>query len=118
MQKAGVPGSPGYLKHSSMIWHTTQEAKRQKKDLNIVWVDLANAYGSVPHALIEYAMDFFWIPERVKDYVMKYYEEFQMWFSTGEYTIHMGGFGGWHSYGMYYFSNLVCSGYGSYHKGC
>ena len=65
----------------------------------MVWLDLANAYGSVPHAMIEYFMDFFWIPERVKDYVMKYYEEFQMQFSTGKYTtrwvdlevaIHMG----------------------------
>ena len=35
---------------------------------------------------VEYSMDFFWIPERVQDYVMKYYEEFQMRFSTGEYT--------------------------------
>ena len=69
-----------------MIWHTIQEAKRQKKDLSVVWLDLANAYGSVPHALIEYAMAFFWIPESVKNYVMKYYEEFQMRFSTGEYT--------------------------------
>ena len=69
-----------------MICHTIQEAKRQKKDLSVVWLDLTNAYGSVPHALIEYAMDFFWIPERLKGYVMKYYEEFQMRFSTGEYT--------------------------------
>ena len=86
VQKAGIPGFPGCLEHSSMIWHTIQEAKRQKRDLSVVWLDLANAYGSMPHALIEYAMDFFWIPERVKAYVMKYYEGFQMRFSTGEYT--------------------------------
>ena len=44
VQRASVPGSPGCLEHSSMIWHTIQEAKRQKKDLSVVWLDLANAY--------------------------------------------------------------------------
>jgi len=86
VQKAGIPGFPGCLEHSSMIWHTIQESKKQRKDLNVIWLDLANAYGSVPHALIEYAMDFFWIPVKVKDFVMKYYQEFQMRFTTAAYT--------------------------------
>ena len=31
-------------------------------------------------------MEFFWIPEKVKDDVRKNYKGFEMWFSTGEYT--------------------------------
>ena len=40
---------PGFSEHCSMIWYTIQEAKRLKLDLAVVWLDLANAYGSVPH---------------------------------------------------------------------
>jgi hypothetical protein len=88
VQKAGIPGFPGCLEHTSMIWHTIQESKKQRKDLSVVWLDLANAYGAVPHALIEYAMDFFWFPEKVKGYIMAYYDDFQMRFSTRDYTTH------------------------------
>ena len=47
-------------------------SRKQRRHLSVVWLDLANAYGSVPHALIEYAVDFFWIPEKVKDFIMEY----------------------------------------------
>ncbi|KAK0156469.1 hypothetical protein N1851_000237 [Merluccius polli] len=44
-QKAGVPGFPGCVEHSTMIWDQIQKAKREKIDLHVVWLDLANAYG-------------------------------------------------------------------------
>lgn len=65
-QKAGVPGFPGCVEHASMIWEQIQTAKREKKDLHVVWLDLANAYGSVPHQLIAFALDFFYIPVNIK----------------------------------------------------
>lgn len=49
-------------------------SRKQSRDLSVVWLDLPKAYGPVPHALIEYAMDFFWIPEKVKDFIVEYYE--------------------------------------------
>ena len=49
-QKAGVPGFPGCVEHSAVIWEQIQRAKRERGDLHVVWLDLANAYGSVlPH---------------------------------------------------------------------
>ncbi|KAI8498014.1 hypothetical protein Bbelb_239580 [Branchiostoma belcheri] len=86
VQKAGVPGFPGCLEHSSMIWHTIQTAKKSRRNLSVVWLDLANAYGSVPHALIKFAMQFLWVPEKVTNYIMQYYDNFYMRFSTSEYT--------------------------------
>ena len=86
VQKAGIPGFPGCLEHTSMIWHTIQESKKLRRDLGVVWLDLANAYGSVPHALIEFAMEFFWIPEKVRNFIMQYYGDFRMRFSTDQYT--------------------------------
>lgn len=86
VQKAGVPGFQGCIEHSYMIWETLQEAKKQKKDLSVIWLDLANAYGSVPHKIIEYALHFFHVPQQFIDYIMKYYRGFKMRFTTNKYT--------------------------------
>ncbi len=73
VQKAGIPGFPGCVEHSAMIWDTIQTAKSNKQDLAVIWLDLANAYGSVPHSLIRYAMEFFHIPDKLKNFIMEYY---------------------------------------------
>ncbi len=86
VQKAGIPGSPGCIEHAAMIWHTIQSAKREKSDLSVLWLDLANAYGAVPHAMIRFAMEFFYIPEKLQRIVLSYYNSFQMRFSTQHYT--------------------------------
>ena len=86
VQKAGIPGFPGCLEHVSMIWSSIMKAKQEKKDLHVVWLDLANAYGSVPHSLIAKALDFFHIPEKVKDLLQMYFGFAVMRFSTKDYT--------------------------------
>ncbi len=48
-QKAGFSGFPGCIEHISIIWEQIQRASREKSELHVVWLDLANAYGSVPH---------------------------------------------------------------------
>ena len=52
VQKAGIPGFPGCVEHCAMIWHTIQKAKVNNNNLSVIWLDLANAYGSVSHKLI------------------------------------------------------------------
>ena len=74
------------MEHAFSIWNEIQEAKQNKCDLSVVWLDLANAYGSVPHLLTEQAMEFFWIPEQVRMMVRKYYDMFKMRFTTGSCT--------------------------------
>ena len=48
VQKGVIPGVPGCLEHASMIWEAIQKAKSNKRNLDVIWLDLANAYGSVP----------------------------------------------------------------------
>ena len=69
-----------------MIWHTIQESKKLRRNLSVVWLDLANAYGSVPHALIEFAMEFLSVPEKVQNYIIQYYSNFRIRFTTNQYT--------------------------------
>ena len=43
VQKGGVPGMAGCLEHGNIIWEVVQKAKMNKKDLDVIWLDLANA---------------------------------------------------------------------------
>lgn len=51
-QKASIPGYPGCIGHS-VIWDQFLLAKKEKSDLHVVRLDLAHAYDSVSHKLIQ-----------------------------------------------------------------
>ena len=86
VQKAGIPGFSGCLEHTSMIWHQIQTAKKEKSDLHVVFLDLANAFGSVPHSFLWASFDFFRIPETIKHLVKSYFEDLQLCFTTPDFT--------------------------------
>ena len=47
---------PGCWEHLSMVWHALKEARTHKSTLATIWLDIANAYGSIPHKLIIFAL--------------------------------------------------------------
>ena len=47
---------PGCWEHLSMVWHALKEARAQKTNLATIWLDIANAYKSIPHKLIVSAL--------------------------------------------------------------
>lgn len=69
-----------------MIWDQIQKAKWEKTDLHVVWLDLANANGLVPHQLINYTMEFFHIPPCIKNTVASYFNDLQICFSFQDFT--------------------------------
>ena len=86
IQKAGIPGFSGCLEHTSMIWHQIQCAKKEGRDLHVLFLDLANAFGSVPHSLIWTAFDFFHVPKSITDLVRNYFQDLQFCITTAEYS--------------------------------
>lgn len=56
VQKGGVGGHPGVWEHVSTLWEVIKDAKTSRKNLAAIWLDLANAYGSVPHAAISFTL--------------------------------------------------------------
>ncbi len=58
-----------------MIWEQIQTTKREKKELHVIWLDLANAYGSVPHLLIAYALEFFYVQDNIRTMIMNYFQD-------------------------------------------
>ena len=69
-----------------MIWHTIQMAKVDKIDLAVISLQLANAYGAVPHRLIQFALEFFHVPEKVGRIAAAYYSCFKMRSTAAAYT--------------------------------
>ncbi len=86
IQKAGIPGFSGCLEHTSMIWHQIQAAKKDKRDLHVTFLDLANAFGSVPHNLLWESFNFFHVPSSITTLVKAYFEDLQLCFTTADYT--------------------------------
>lgn len=44
----------------------------------MLWLDLANAYGSIPHKLTELALHHNPVPKKIKDLILDYYNNFRM----------------------------------------
>ena len=57
IQKGCMEKVPGCWEHMSMIWSALKEARSSKRDLATIWLDIANAYGSIPHRLIFFALE-------------------------------------------------------------
>ena len=58
---------PGCLEHTEVLSQLLREARRSKRDLAVVWLDLANAYGSIPHKLVHEAL-----PDSIRELIMDY----------------------------------------------
>ena len=83
VQKGGVAGIPGCLEHTATITQLITEAKKSKKNLSVVWLDLEKAYPSVPHKLIEFALAHYHFPEALQKLVKNHFDTIVMRFRVG-----------------------------------
>ena len=56
-QKAFPPTIPGVTEHHSKLAAIINGARQAKRSLAVAWLDIANAYGSVKHSLIQFALN-------------------------------------------------------------
>ena len=73
IQKGCMEKVPGCWEHMSMVWETLKSSKTAKSCVSVVWLDVANAYGSIPHKLIFYALKRYGVPDLWIDLIMSYY---------------------------------------------
>ncbi len=93
-----------------MIWQQIQTAKKEGRDRHVVFLNLANAFGWVPHCLLWTAFDYFRVPEVFKALERSYFQDIQLCLLTDEYTRAGRRYHGW----MYHFTARLYYGYGSH----
>jgi len=86
VQKGFLAGVPGCLEHSFALYEALREAKEEQRRIVTCWIDLANAYGSVRHNLIQFALRWFHVPEPVRELIFNYYEQLMTKVQTKEWT--------------------------------
>lgn len=72
VQKGGVPGIPSCMEYTGVVTQLIREAQKSKGDLAVLWLDLANAYGSIPHKLVQLSLTKYHVPERIQNLILDY----------------------------------------------
>lgn len=80
VQKARMPGC---LEHTAAVIQLIREAQEGNGDLAVLWLDLANAYGLIPHNLIETTLDQHHIPFKINDLILNYYRNCRLRVTSG-----------------------------------
>ena len=75
IQKAFVKNIPGCTEQYSKLLAAVQEAFKKHKFIAVCWLDLANAYGSVHHGLIDFALQHFHAPPQFRSVVANLYTD-------------------------------------------
>ena len=63
LQKAFLPTIPGVVEHQAKLASVISTAHQKKRSLAIAWLDIANAYGSVHHSLIQFCLEHYHAPQ-------------------------------------------------------
>ena len=75
IQKGFLPGVAGCVEHTQVLMETLLDAKRISREIVVAWLDLANAYGSVAHNLIQFALEWYHVPANIRELIYHYYDE-------------------------------------------
>jgi hypothetical protein len=73
-QKGFMPGISGCVEHASVMREALGDARRRGKGICITWVDFANAFGSVRHSLIQFALKRYHFSRRFRELIYHYYD--------------------------------------------
>ena len=73
IQKGCMEKVPGCWEHMSVVWSSLKAAKADHSNLAAIWLDIANAYGSVPHKLIFFALERYGVPKLYLNLIRSYY---------------------------------------------
>lgn len=62
-------------------------SKRCKRHVDVIWLDLAEACGSVPRNYLLSAQEQFWVPPDARNRLKCYERQFRMRFTIESYTV-------------------------------
>jgi len=85
LQKGFMPKMPGCVEHSARGVGALKDAKSSGRKLCAAMIDLANAFGSTPHAGLLFAMFWFGLPTAVQELIQNYYSSLRVFVRTKQW---------------------------------
>lgn len=73
-EQKGFTNREGCLEHNFVLQEVIEDARRRGEEVCVAWLDLANAFGSVPHPHIFGCLRLLGLPEQMLDVVMDLYD--------------------------------------------
>ena len=86
IQKGFLPGIAGCIELSAVLYAALLDAKKHKHTIIITWLDLVNAYGSVNHNLLQFALQWYHVPKWYRNFVFTHYESLYAKVVTNEWS--------------------------------
>ena len=86
VQKGFMEKISGCVEHTEALTEILQDAKKNGKPIVTTWLDLQNAYGTVSHNLIQFALEWYHVPEHIRKIIFNYYDEIFIRVKTEEWT--------------------------------
>jgi hypothetical protein len=74
IQKAFLSGVPGCIEHTAKLDEALRLAKELKRPICVSFIDLENAYGSVKHNHLQFALNWYHVPATACKLIFQYYE--------------------------------------------
>ena len=74
-QKAFIKHLNGCVEHTQVLSEIIQDAKHKRKTVHVSFYDLTDAYGSIPHLLIQHCLKLYHIPSDEIEYIMGLYSQ-------------------------------------------
>ena len=86
-QKGFLPGVRGIQEHTHILQSAIDDAKANKKCISICWLDLSNAFGSLPHGSLYQLFDSLPLPEQLREILKDIYSNTSASFCVGKSSI-------------------------------
>jgi Reverse transcriptase (RNA-dependent DNA polymerase). len=93
IQKGFLEGVAGCVEHTTSQWEMLLNAKQNQRSITMAWLDLENAYGSVRHMLVQFALKWYFVPQAMSELLFRYYDGIFLKVITDEWSsdyFHLG----------------------------
>ena len=86
IQKGFIDEVPGCLEHTTLTFEALKDAKSSGRSICVTWLDLQNAFGSVRHSLIDFALERYHLPQCFRAIIASYYSNLHAQVTTRHWS--------------------------------
>ena len=73
-QKAFLGDVAGCIEHITLLSEALRDARERRRAICIAWIDITNAYGSIRHNFLQFALHWYHVPSEICELMWSYYQ--------------------------------------------